>query len=121
LGYGKDSARLLIAAFAAAGIALSGGASNARATAPLYDPVVLNIGIICQWQQSCQRRQWKAMLAANKFVARSNPPVWRIQMCNKNARRGPARADWIGFNACIRNAALLPPQPPPRRTWRKRR
>ena len=117
-------ARLLIGIAISASVALPAGTSRARATAPLYDPVVLNIGISCQWQQSCQRRQMKAMREANKYIARANPPLWRIHLCNKNARRAQARADWIGFNACIRNAALQPPPPPlaePRRRWKRRR
>jgi hypothetical protein len=80
----------------------------AHALAPLYDPVVLNIGVNCQWQQSCERRQRHAMDGARKFIAKSRPPLWRIQLCNKNARRGPARIDWVGFNACIRNPSLAP-------------
>lgn len=101
--------KLWIAAAVAAWMGLSALASEACATIPLYDPVVLNIGISCQWQQSCQRQQMKAMLAANRFIAGNNPPIWRIHMCNRNARRSAARADWIGFNACIRNARLTQP------------
>jgi hypothetical protein len=48
------------------------------------------------------------MDGARKFIAKSRPPLWRIQLCNKNARRGPARIDWVGFNACIRNPSLAP-------------
>ena len=121
LGRLKGIARLLIVKFVLACVALSGPATSTHATAPLYDPVVLNIGIMCQWQQSCQRGQLKAMKAANKYLARANPPLWRIHLCNKNARRGAASADWIGFNACIRNAALPPPPPPqPHRRWKRR-
>jgi hypothetical protein len=122
LGRLKGIARLLIANLVLAGAALSGAMTSARATAPLYDPIVLNIGIMCQWQQSCQRGQLKAMKAANKYLARANPPLWRIHLCNRNARRGAASADWIGFNACIRNASLVPPPPPPapHRRWKRR-
>ena len=80
-----------------------------QAAAPLYDPVVLNVGINCRWQQSCQRRQLNAMAEARRFVARAHPPLWRIHLCNRNARRGTANVDWIGFNACIRNAHLVRP------------
>lgn len=121
LAHLRGIARLLIVNAALASLALSSATSSAEATAPLYDPVILNIGIMCQWQQSCEKRQLKAMRQANKFLARSNPAMWRIHMCNKNARRGAASADWIGFNACIRNAALLPPPPPPQPRRRARR
>jgi hypothetical protein len=114
-----DVARPLIVAGVATSVALAGVTSEARATAPLYDPVVLNIGISCQWQQSCQRRQMKALRAADKYIARENPPLWRIHLCNKNARRSQARVDWAGFNACIRNRHLTPPAPQPRRAARR--
>lgn len=98
--------------FALAALALLAAASEGRAVAPLYDPVALNIGINCQWQQSCQRQQMKGLADARKFIAKMNPPLWRIHLCNRNARRGPARIDWVGFNGCIRNTKLLPPPPP---------
>jgi hypothetical protein len=97
-------------------LALIGAGSPARALAPLYDPVVLNIGVNCQWQQSCERQQRRAMTKAAQFIAATHPPLWRIHMCNRNARRGPARVDWVGFNGCIRNSSLAPP--PPRRRRR---
>lgn len=97
-------ARIVVAA-----LLLVGAASRAHAAAPLYDAVALNIGVNCQWQQSCERRQYKAMNEARKYIASARPPVWRIHLCNRNARRGPARVDWIGFNACIRNPYLRPP------------
>jgi len=96
--------RAVLAAFA-----LFSVAAQARATAPIYDPMTLNIGINCQWQQSCQRKQTRAMNDARKFIAAYDVPLWRIHLCNKNARRGTARLDWIGFNACIRNPQLAPP------------
>ena len=120
-GQARGIARLLIVNVLLAAAVVCGRAASARAPAPLYDPIVLNIGIMRQWRQSCQRGQLKAMKAANKFVARANPPLWRIHLCNRNARRGAASADWIGFNACIRNAALSPPPPPQlRRRWARR-
>ena len=79
--------------------------------APIYDPVTLNIGVNCQWQQKCQRRQVKAMRAASKFIAATHPPLWRIHLCNRNARRAAARVDWVGFNGCIRNSRLSAPAP----------
>jgi hypothetical protein len=55
------------------------------------------------------------MSEARKFIAAEHPPVWRIHLCNRNARRGPANVDWIGFNDCIRNPHLSPPPSRPRR------
>ena len=81
---------------------------EARAAAPLYDPVMLNIGINCQWQQSCEKRQLKALDAARRYIAAKHPPLAHIHLCNRNARRGAARLDWVGFNACIRNSRLAP-------------
>lgn len=93
---------------ALAALALLAWSSSGHAVAPLHDPVALNVGINCQWKLSCERRQRKAMAAARKFIARSHPPVWRIQMCNRNARRAPTRIDWVGFDNCIRNPRLSP-------------
>ncbi|HEX3422723.1 MAG TPA: hypothetical protein VHS33_04890 [Sphingomicrobium sp.] len=103
------------AKLALAVLALMGAGAQAPAVAPLYDPVVLNIGINCQWQQSCEKRQRSAMLHAAQFIAATHPPLWRIHTCNRNARRGPARVDWVGFNGCIRNSNLPPPLPRRRR------
>ena len=89
------------ARFALAALAFLAVASDARATAPLYDPVTLNIGINCQWQQSCQRQHLKAMRSAHRYIAAKH-------QCNRNARRSPSRIDWVGFNDCIRNANLAP-------------
>ena len=96
---------------ALAALALLGWSSSGHAVAPLHDPVVLNLGINCQWKLTCERRQRKAMADAHRFIARSHPPVWRIQMCNRNARRGPSRIDWVGFDNCIRNPRLSAPAP----------
>ena len=95
---------------ALAALALVAVTPAAHALAPLYDPVVLNIGVNCQWQQSCERRQRKALKSARSFIARSNPPLWKIHLCNRNASRGTARIDWVGFNACIRNTQLPAPR-----------
>jgi hypothetical protein len=85
---------------------------------PLGDPVSLNIGLACQWQQRCIDHQTKAMKKALKFVQKERPPAWRIQMCNRNASRKRTRVDWIGFNNCVRNAELRPA--PPQRTAPRR-
>jgi len=86
------------------------GASEGRATAPLYDPVALNIGISCEWQQKCEQKQRKALAAARKYIAATNPPVSKIHLCNRNAQRSTSRIDWVGFNSCIRNPRLSPPR-----------
>jgi len=92
--------------------ALIGVRGPAYAVAPLYDPVALNIGVNCQWQQHCIGTQRRAMNDARKYIAKRNPPLWRIHLCNRNAARTPDRVDWVGFNNCIRNDTLLPPPPP---------
>jgi hypothetical protein len=94
-------------------------AGEARSPAPLHDPVALNIGLGCQWQSRCIRKQQKAMKRALKYVEKYQPPNWRVHLCNRNAARMRSRVDWVGFNNCIRNAALRPP--PPARTLKKRR
>ena len=91
--------------------------ADARAP-PLYDPVTLNIGLNCQWQERCIDNQKKAMKHALKYVKKYQPPQWRVHLCNKNASRRRFRMDWIGFNNCIRNAALRPA--PPRAAVKKR-
>jgi len=105
---------------AVAALALMGAGSEARAAAPIYDPVALNIGVNCQWQPRCIGKQRRAMNDARKYVATTNPALWRIHLCNRNAARSTARVDWVGFNNCIRNAALQPPPLPRRRPSRKR-
>jgi hypothetical protein len=93
---------------AIAALALLASPVQAYTLAPLYDPVVLNVGINCQWQRTCERRQMKAMSDARGFIARTHPPLWRIHLCNRNAARSATRIDWVGFNSCIRNPALHP-------------
>jgi hypothetical protein len=97
------------ARLALAGLVLLAAASEARATAPIYDPVALNIGINCQWQQACQRRHTKALKSAQRFIAAKHPPLWKIHLCNRNARRSTSNIDWVGFNDCIRNPHLTRP------------
>jgi len=89
------------------------GAATARAAAPLYEPVSLNIGLACQWQEACINKQNKAMKRALKYVRKEDPPTWRIHLCNRNASRKGQRVDWIGFDHCIRNTELRPPPPTP--------
>jgi hypothetical protein len=103
-------------AFAAILLALS-SAAMAQAPVPLYDSTGLNIGFNCRWQQRCIAEQQRAMKRSLAYVKRRQPPAWRVQLCNRNASRGRNRVDWVGFNNCIRNAALRPPE----RAARKRR
>src|SRR5437764_4762561 len=90
-----------------AALALLGETASAQSRPPLYDPVILNIGIICQWQKHCMDGQQRGMRHSLKYVAKYHPPIWRIQQCNRNASRSRERLDWIGFNNCVRNAALI--------------
>jgi hypothetical protein len=94
---------------------------EARSSAPLYDPVALNIGLGCQWERRCMSDQQRAMKQALKYVRKDQPPAWRIHLCNRNASRNRFRVDWIGFNHCVRNAALRPLPPPQRAPVKRRR
>lgn len=87
-------------------IALSSAGAGAQTRPPLRDPVTLNIGLSCQWQQRCIAQQQKAMKRALKYVKKKQPAAWRIQQCNRNASRKRYRIDWVGFDNCIRNASL---------------
>jgi hypothetical protein len=111
-------------ALAAATLAtvVSAGAAGAWSNSPppLYDPVFLNIGFVCHWDRRCMDRQDDARKAALKYVRKKNPPVWRVQLCNRNAGRRGERVDWVGFNHCIRNQGLVP-APAPTRESRKLR
>ena len=82
-----------------------------QAKPPLRDPVALNIGLACQWQSRCIAEQKRAMKRALKHVKTFPPAAWRVQLCNRNASRKGFRVDWIGFENCIRNAALRAPAP----------
>lgn len=95
---------------AVAVLALIGSQVEAHGVAPLYDPVALNVGVNCQWQRSCERRQLGAMADAREFIASAHPPLWRIHLCNRNAARATARIDWVGFDNCIRNFRLKRPR-----------
>jgi hypothetical protein len=88
-------------------LALLGKAGATQAIPPLYDPVILNIGLNCQWQLHCMSDQRRAMRHALKYVSKYHPPFWRIHQCNRNASRSRWRVDWSGFNNCMRNAALI--------------
>jgi hypothetical protein len=94
--------RILVAT-ALAAIPLTASATGREV---LHDPIALNIGVNCQWQVHCMAEQRRAMNRSLSFVERSRPPQWRIQLCNRNARRGGNRVDWIGFDHCIRNPVV---------------
>jgi hypothetical protein len=97
---------------AAAALILSWIAAPAAAEPPpLSDPAFLNIGLSCRWDMKCIDVQRKAMKRALGYVRKARPPAWRVQLCNRNASRGYQRVDWVGFDHCIRNAALRPPPP----------
>jgi len=94
--------------FAGLLVALASAAMAAQARVPLYDSIGLNIGLNCRWQRSCIVQQQRAMKRALVYVKRQQPAVWRVHLCNRNAHRGVNRVDWVGFDNCIRNAALHP-------------
>jgi hypothetical protein len=94
---------------AAAALAILPTCAEAEQRPLLYNAVALNIGVNCQWQSRCMSQQRRAMTNSLKYVAKQNPPQWRVQLCNRNASRGGYRVDWVGFDHCVRNAGLKPP------------
>ena len=90
-------------ALAALVLCSAGAAAAARTAPPLRNPVLLNIGFVCRWQASCMDKQERAMKRSLRYVRKSDPPNWKIQLCNRNASRRATRVDWIGFYNCIRN------------------
>jgi hypothetical protein len=103
---------VIVAAFS-----VSAAITEARAKPPLHDHATLNIGFVCQWQQRCMAQQSRAMTRALSYVQKQRPPDWRVHLCNRNASRSRSRVDWVGFDNCIRNAAL---RPTPERPLKKR-
>jgi len=99
-------------------VALASCSAGAEASTqpPLKNPAVLNIGFVCRWDDRCIDRQKGAMRSSLKYVAKYQPPAWKIQLCNRNAGRNGTRVDWVGFHNCVRNPELRPP-----RNARKRR
>jgi hypothetical protein len=91
-------------------VALFVSAVGVRAEAkepPLRDPVFLNIGFVCQWQESCMNKQKRAMKRAVDYTKKANPPSWKIHLCNRRAvQRRSGRVDWISYNNCIRNPSV---------------
>ncbi|HET7708281.1 MAG TPA: hypothetical protein VFK50_01960 [Sphingomicrobium sp.] len=97
--------RLILAAFV-----LGGTVSEARQRPPpLYDPVLLNTGIICKWNERCIARQRRAMRSALAYV-KKHGIAWKVELCNRNSARNGTRKDWVGFNNCIRNDAIRAPR-----------
>ena len=89
-------------AIVSAGVGLAAGAG--AKVPPLRDPVFLNIGFVCQWQEVCIQKQQKAMKAALAYGKRAKPSNWAVQFCNRRATfRRSGRIDWISYYACIRN------------------
>lgn len=88
--------------------------ADAQRRPALLQPAVLNIGHICDWNRRCMRKQQQAMRRALDYANKHRPPVWKVQMCNRNASRRWSRVDWVGFNNCIRNASLRPAPVPKR-------
>ena len=70
--------------------------AGAAARPMLYNAVALNIGVNCQWQSQCMASQRAAMKRALSYVAERNPPHWRVELCNRNARKSATRVDWVG-------------------------
>ena len=93
--------RLILAAFV---LGATGTRAEAR-SAPLHDPVLLNIGIVCKWNNGCIYRQQRAMKAALAYV-KKHRAAWKVEICNRNSARNGTRKDWIGFNNCIRNSKI---------------
>lgn len=86
--------------------AAAAGAAGAKVP-PLRDPVFLNIGFVCQWQERCIQKQQRAMKKAIGFTKKYKPPGWKIHLCNRRAvQRRSGRVDWISYNNCIRNPAV---------------
>lgn len=100
--------RLTLVAVALSSIGASVGAGASQRSAPLYNPALLNIGFVCQWQSGCMSRQQRAMKRSLGYVEKYRPPAWKVQVCNRNSARNGTRKDWIGFNNCIRNASIAP-------------
>jgi hypothetical protein len=98
--------KLLFGALALSAPAVIGARERWDPVPPLRDPALLNIGFVCRWQSACMTKQDRAMRSSLNFVKTRKPPVWKIQLCNRNASRNGTRKDWAGFNRCIRNPAI---------------
>ena len=87
----------------------AGTASAEAKVPPLRDPVFLNIGFVCQWQDRCIDKQKRAMKKALAYTKKYDPPGWKIHLCNRRAvQRRSGRIDWISYYNCIRSPAVQP-------------
>ena len=101
-GRGDSALRLTLVGLAAVLGAMAPAAS--AKTPPLRDPVFLNIGFVCQWQEECIQKQQKAMKQALAYGKRAKPTNWQVQFCNRRATfRRSGRIDWISYYSCIRS------------------
>jgi hypothetical protein len=76
-------------------------------TPPLRDPVFLNIGFVCQWQDACITKQQKAHKRSVAYMKKNKPASWQVQLCNRRASfRRTGRVDWISYYHCISNAKI---------------
>ena len=90
----------------AVALSVSAGSAGAKLP-PLRDPVFLNIGFVCQWQEDCIQKQQKAMKQALAYGKKAKPTNWQVQFCNRRATfRRSGRIDWISYNSCIRSPKL---------------
>jgi hypothetical protein len=91
-------------------VAVAVGAAGAPLEAklpPLRDPVFLNIGFVCEWQEACITRQQKAQKKSVAYMKRHNPATWQVQLCNRRASfRRTGRVDWISYYNCISNQKI---------------
>ena len=101
-GRGDSALRLTLVGLAAVLGAMAPAAS--AKTPPLRDPVFLNIGFVCQWQEECIQKQQKAMKQALAYGKKAKPTNWQVQFCNRRATfRKSGRIDWISYYSCIRS------------------
>ena len=97
--------RLPIVAVAVA-VGAAGAVSDAKLP-PLRDPVFLNIGFVCQWQDPCIAKQQKAHKRSVAYVKKNKPASWQVQLCNRRASfRKTGRVDWISYYHCISNQKI---------------
>lgn len=89
--------------------ALWTGNTELRRSPPLMNPVLLNMGFVCKWQETCIKRQQRAMTHSLRYLETHSTPSWKIRVCNRNASRGGTRKDWVGFKNCIRNPGIRGP------------
>lgn len=100
---GRRQLHLLKLVFA---LAAESAAAAAPARPPLYDPVLVNIGLNCRWEMRCMKLQQRSMNHALNFIHAARAPTSRIHRCNRNASRGRSRIDWVGFDRCVRNRRM---------------